>query len=98
MSFSLFLSVEAPPSFYLRRDAFARLLLFKEDLDNEEALRWAALERLSTYLRACRGISKDLTGEKKEVDGEDEVDMWKNKWRTWADPMKRIDRGKGGDE
>ena len=41
--------------------------MFREDLDNEEALRWAALERLSTYSRACRGISKDLTGEKKEV-------------------------------
>ncbi|KAK6941567.1 Plant PDR ABC transporter associated [Dillenia turbinata] len=41
---------------------------FREEPDEEEALRWAALERLPTYARARRGIFKNLVGESKEID------------------------------
>ncbi|KAK4265147.1 hypothetical protein QN277_026234 [Acacia crassicarpa] len=50
------------------KNAFARSTSLRVDLDDEEALRWAALERLPTYSRARRGLFKDLTGETKEVD------------------------------
>ncbi|KAF4403440.1 hypothetical protein G4B88_008086 [Cannabis sativa] len=36
--------------------------------EDEEALRWAVLERLPTYKRVRRGIFKDVVGDTKEVD------------------------------
>lgn len=36
--------------------------------EDEEALRWAALERLPTYARVRRGFFKDLGGGAKEID------------------------------
>lgn len=47
---------------------FARSESFREDGDDEEALRWAALERLPTYDRVRRGIFTNIVGDKKEVD------------------------------
>jgi hypothetical protein len=42
---------------------------FQDEEDDEEALRWAALERLPTYDRVRRGIlALDEDGEKVEVD------------------------------
>lgn len=41
---------------------------FREDGDDEEALRWAALERLPTYNRVRRGIFRNIVGESWEVD------------------------------
>jgi ABC-type multidrug transport system fused ATPase/permease subunit len=42
---------------------------FQDDEDDEEALRWAALERLPTYDRVRRGmLALDEDGEKVEVD------------------------------
>jgi len=52
-------------------NAFARSASFREQGEDEEALRWAALERLPTYKRARRGIFKNLTGDLKEVDVRD---------------------------
>ncbi|KAJ1394686.1 hypothetical protein SESBI_33936 [Sesbania bispinosa] len=49
-------------------NAFARSASFREEGEDEEALRWAALERLPTYKRARRGIFKNLTGDMKEID------------------------------
>ncbi|XP_019439503.1 PREDICTED: ABC transporter G family member 32 [Lupinus angustifolius] len=50
-------------------NAFARTSSFREQHDDdEEALRWAALERLPTYKRARRGIFKNLTGDANEID------------------------------
>ena len=49
-------------------NVFARSASYKEDGEDEEALRWAALERLPTYRRVRRGIFKDVVGEAKEVD------------------------------
>ncbi|XP_058750844.1 ABC transporter G family member 32-like [Vicia villosa] len=49
-------------------NAFARSESFREGGEDEEALRWAALERLPTYKRARRGIFQNLVGEKKEID------------------------------
>ncbi|KAL5572721.1 hypothetical protein UlMin_022318 [Ulmus minor] len=49
-------------------NVFARSASFKEQGDDEEALRWAALERLPTYSRVRRGIFKDIVGETKEID------------------------------
>ncbi|KAK4479170.1 hypothetical protein RD792_014681 [Penstemon davidsonii] len=46
----------------------ARSESFREDGDDEEALRWAALERLPTYRRVRRGIFRDMVGESKEID------------------------------
>lgn len=40
---------------------------FREDGDEEEALRWAALERLPTYTRVRRGIFRNIVGESSEV-------------------------------
>ncbi|GKV00773.1 hypothetical protein SLEP1_g13404 [Rubroshorea leprosula] len=36
--------------------------------DDEEALRWAALERLPTYERVRRGIFRDMVGDPREVE------------------------------
>lgn len=41
---------------------------FREDGDDEEALRWAALERLPTYARVRRGIFRNIVGDVKEID------------------------------
>uniref|UniRef100_R7WB38 Pleiotropic drug resistance protein 4 n=1 Tax=Aegilops tauschii TaxID=37682 RepID=R7WB38_AEGTA len=41
---------------------------FQDEEDDEEALRWAALERLPTYDRVRRGILLAETGEKIDVD------------------------------
>jgi len=49
-------------------NAFARSESFRESGEDEEALRWAALERLPTYKRARRGIFQNLVGDKKEID------------------------------
>ncbi|KAK7388759.1 hypothetical protein VNO78_23586 [Psophocarpus tetragonolobus] len=52
-------------------NAFARSASFREEGEDEEALRWAALERLPTYKRARRGIFKNLIGDMKEIDVRD---------------------------
>lgn len=49
-------------------NVFARSASYREDRDDEEALRWAALERLPTYKRVRRGIFKDIVGDTKEVE------------------------------
>ncbi|WCJ29721.1 ABC transporter G family member 32 [Euphorbia peplus] len=49
-------------------NAFARTSSFREDGEDEEALRWAALERLPTYDRVRRGIFKNVVGDRKEID------------------------------
>ncbi|VFQ63108.1 unnamed protein product [Cuscuta campestris] len=41
---------------------------FREEGDDEEALRWAALERLPTYARARRGLFRNIVGDVKEID------------------------------
>ncbi|KAL2479687.1 ABC transporter G family member 32 [Abeliophyllum distichum] len=46
----------------------ARSASFREEGDDEEALRWAALERLPTYSRVRRGIFKNIVGDSKEID------------------------------
>lgn len=45
----------------------ARSTSFRED-DDEEALRWAALERLPTYSRVRKGVFRNILGEMREVD------------------------------
>lgn len=40
----------------------------REDYDDEEALRWAALEKLPTYSRIRRGILLEEEGQSREVD------------------------------
>ncbi|XP_068647908.1 ABC transporter G family member 32-like [Aristolochia californica] len=47
---------------------FSRSGSFREDDDDEEALRWAALERLPTYDRVRRGILRNVVGDVSEVD------------------------------
>lgn len=49
-------------------NVFSRTSSFREEAEDEEALRWAALERLPTYSRARRGIFKNVVGETKEID------------------------------
>ncbi|KAK6945020.1 ABC-transporter, N-terminal domain [Dillenia turbinata] len=49
-------------------NVFSESSSFREEPDDEEALRWAALERLPTYARARRGIFKNMVGESKEID------------------------------
>eukprot|EP00257_Ricinus_communis_P025077 XP_025012491.1 ABC transporter G family member 32 [Ricinus communis] len=49
-------------------NAFARTSSFREQGEDEEALRWAALERLPTYDRARRGIFRNVVGDHKEID------------------------------
>ncbi|GAB2300384.1 ABC transporter G member 32 [Dionaea muscipula] len=44
-------------------NAFARAPSFREEGEDEEALRWAALERLPTYDRVRRGILKNIVGD-----------------------------------
>ncbi|WOL09018.1 ABC transporter G family member 31 isoform X1 [Canna indica] len=50
--------------------AFSRSSSFREcsEHDDEEALRWAALERLPTYTRLRRGILRGAAGDYAEVD------------------------------
>ncbi|KAH0645306.1 hypothetical protein KY284_033190 [Solanum tuberosum] len=40
----------------------------REDYDDEEALRWAALEKLPTYGRLRRGILLEEEGQSRDVD------------------------------
>ena len=40
----------------------------REDYDDEEALRWAALEKLPTYSRIRRGLLLEEEGQSREVD------------------------------
>lgn len=47
---------------------FIRTESFREQEEDEEALRWAALERLPTYSRVRKGIFKNIVGDTKEVD------------------------------
>ncbi|OMO80810.1 hypothetical protein CCACVL1_12730 [Corchorus capsularis] len=49
-------------------NVFSRSASFREEDDDEEALRWAALERLPTYDRVRRGIFRNIVGDSKEVD------------------------------
>ncbi|KAH1067706.1 hypothetical protein J1N35_032693 [Gossypium stocksii] len=49
-------------------NVFSRSASFREEDDEEEALRWAALERLPTYARVRRGIFRNMVGDCKEVD------------------------------
>lgn len=49
-------------------NAFARSSSFREDGEDEEALKWAALERLPTYNRVRRGIFRNILGDSTEVD------------------------------
>ncbi|KAJ7956612.1 Pleiotropic drug resistance ABC transporter [Quillaja saponaria] len=49
-------------------NVFARSASFREEGEDEEALRWAALERLPTYTRVRRGIFKNIVGDTKEID------------------------------
>ncbi|KAL4029284.1 ABC transporter G family member 32 [Cucumis melo var. makuwa] len=49
-------------------NVFVRTASFREDGEDEEALRWAALERLPTYSRVRRGIFKNIVGDTKEID------------------------------
>jgi hypothetical protein len=49
-------------------NAFTRTASFREVGEDEEALRWAALERLPTYARVRRGIFKNVVGDHKEMD------------------------------
>ncbi|KAK1396864.1 ABC transporter G family member 32 like [Heracleum sosnowskyi] len=41
---------------------------FRESGDDEEALQWAALERLPTYNRVRKGVFKNIVGELIEID------------------------------
>lgn len=49
-------------------NVFARASSFREEGEDEDALRWAALERLPTYARVRRGIFRDVAGDTKEID------------------------------
>nr|KJB54138.1 hypothetical protein B456_009G022400 [Gossypium raimondii] len=49
-------------------NVFSRSASFREEDEEEEALRWAALERLPTYARVRRGIFRNMVGDSKEVD------------------------------
>ncbi|KAK9715289.1 hypothetical protein RND81_06G154800 [Saponaria officinalis] len=48
-------------------NVFARSESFRSDDGDEEALRWAALERLPTYARVRRGLFRNILGDFKEV-------------------------------
>lgn len=41
---------------------------FREAGDDEEALQWAALERLPTYNRVRKGVFKNIVGQLVEID------------------------------
>ncbi|KAH0642519.1 hypothetical protein KY290_034101 [Solanum tuberosum] len=43
-------------------------VFFKKDYDDEEAMRWAALEKLPTYRRIRRGILLEEGGQSRKVD------------------------------
>ncbi|KAM7512769.1 hypothetical protein LguiB_011644 [Lonicera macranthoides] len=74
---------------------------FREDGDDEEALRWAALERLPTYNRVRRGIFTNIVGDSKEIDVdklqveertvllERLVNSVNNDWNRFFDRMRR---------
>lgn len=47
------------------RDIFSRTSV---EQDDEEALTWAAIEKLPTYLRIRRGILTEEKGEAREID------------------------------
>lgn len=49
-------------------NAFARTASFRENGEDEEELRWAALERLPTYTRVRRGIFKNMVGDHMEIE------------------------------
>ncbi|CAK9326614.1 unnamed protein product [Citrullus colocynthis] len=49
-------------------NVFVRTSSFREEGEDEEALRWAALERLPTYSRVRRGIFRNIVGDTKEID------------------------------
>ncbi|TXG61337.1 hypothetical protein EZV62_012700 [Acer yangbiense] len=49
-------------------NVFSRAESFREEGEDEEALRWAALERLPTYARVRRGIFKNVVGDTIEID------------------------------
>lgn len=38
------------------------------EADDEEALKWAAIEKLPTYLRISRGILQEEEGQSREID------------------------------
>lgn len=40
---------------------------FREDGEDEEALRWAALQRLPTYNRVRKGIFRNVLGDRVEI-------------------------------
>ncbi|KAL0711599.1 hypothetical protein Bca4012_018577 [Brassica carinata] len=48
-------------------NAFSRSTSFQDEVEDEEELRWAALQRLPTYSRVRRGIFRDEIGEPKEI-------------------------------
>ena len=47
------------------REVFSKS--FQEE-DDEEALKWAAIEKLPTYLRIRRGLLSDEEGQPREID------------------------------
>ncbi|XP_058074655.1 ABC transporter G family member 31-like [Magnolia sinica] len=47
---------------------FSRSSSYRETEDDEEALRWAALERLPTYDRVRKGIFRNVVGDFSEID------------------------------
>ncbi|XP_010688122.2 ABC transporter G family member 32 isoform X1 [Beta vulgaris subsp. vulgaris] len=48
-------------------NVFARSESFREGGEDEEALKWAALERLPTYTRVRRGIFRNVLGDSTEI-------------------------------
>ena len=48
-----------------RREVFSQS--FQEE-DDEEALKWAAIEKLPTYLHIRRGLLSDEEGQPREID------------------------------
>lgn len=56
------------PMWNSAENVFSRSASFREEGEDEEALRWAALERLPTYARVRRGIFKNVVGDTKEID------------------------------
>ncbi|KAG9149461.1 hypothetical protein Leryth_022202 [Lithospermum erythrorhizon] len=51
-------------------DLTSRAESFREGGDDEEALTWAALERLPTYGRVRRGLFRNIVGDVREIDVE----------------------------
>ncbi|XP_041005142.1 ABC transporter G family member 32 isoform X2 [Juglans microcarpa x Juglans regia] len=49
-------------------NAFSRTLSLREEGEDVEALRWAALERLPTYARVRRGIFRNVVGDTREIE------------------------------